>query len=450
MKIADLYGRQLLSTEVPTELLQTAKGLTVRSAMKAEGNWVICNRCGSARPKSACALPGGVYYCAECIQLGRVSTTLSLISASEPNKFKKYDNDVLTWDGNLSDIQAQCSKNILTVFQQRKQHLLWAVTGAGKTEMLFEGLDWALGQGLRVAVASPRIDVCNELFPRFVEAFKNTEIQLLHGRNDSPYKYCQFTVCTTHQLLRFYEAFDVLIIDEVDAFPFAQNEGLLYAAKHAKKREGALLFLTATPGESLLKQIKTGRLGISYLPLRYHGHLLPTIKCKTTPSWKSKLKKEKLPNSLIFQIKLRLKKKIRFLLFVPHVEQLKQVQQILHKQLPGEKIVTVHAADEKRIEKVQMMRQNEINFLITTTILERGVTFPGIDVFVLGADDDVFSSAALVQIAGRVGRKIDRPTGDVIFWCGGYSKNVLEAIKQIRYVNRKGLILLKQRSTSDD
>ena len=97
-----------------------------------------------------------------------------------------------------------------------------------------------------------------------------------------------------------------------------------------------------------------------------------------------------------------------------------------------------------------MMRQNEINFLITTTILERGVTFPGIDVFVLGADDDVFSSAALVQIAGRVGRKIDRPTGDVIFWCGGYSKNVLEAIKQIRYVNRKGLILLKQRSTSDD
>ena len=34
MKIADLYGRQ--STEVPTGYYKRQKGLTVRSAMKAE------------------------------------------------------------------------------------------------------------------------------------------------------------------------------------------------------------------------------------------------------------------------------------------------------------------------------------------------------------------------------------------------------------------------------
>ncbi len=61
------------------------------------------------------------------------------------------------------------------------------------------------------------------------------------------------------------------------------------------------------------------------------------------------------------------------------------------------------------------MRNEELDFLITTTILERGVTFPGIDVIVLKADDEIFSAAALVQIAGRVGRNSDRPTAGSYF-----------------------------------
>ena len=47
-------------------------------------------------------------------------------------------------------------------------------------------------------------------------------------------------------------------------------------------------------------------------------------------------------------------------------------------------------------KKVQRMRDDEYDFLVTTTILERGVTFSEIDVGVIGADDDVFSSSALV------------------------------------------------------
>jgi competence protein ComFA len=84
------------------------------------------------------------------------------------------------------------------------------------------------------------------------------------------------------------------------------------------------------------------------------------------------------------------------------------------------------------------MRDEQINFLVTTSILERGVTFPEIDVLVLGADDAVFSTAALVQIAGRAGRSVSRPTGDVLFWVGSAAKNVTGAQQQIKFVNRKG------------
>ncbi len=76
----------------------------------------------------------------------------------------------------------------------------------------------------------------------------------------------------------------------------------------------------------------------------------------------------------------------------------------------------VHAEDSKREEKVELFRRKEIDILFTTTILERGVTFPAIDVAVLHAGHDVFDEAALVQIAGRAGRSPQDPTGEVLFF----------------------------------
>ncbi|WP_252898313.1 helicase-related protein [Apilactobacillus ozensis] len=84
------------------------------------------------------------------------------------------------------------------------------------------------------------------------------------------------------------------------------------------------------------------------------------------------------------------------------------------------------------------MRENEILFLITTTILERGVTFPGIDVIVFNADHDNFSTSALVQIAGRVGRNSDRPNGNVDFLINCKTRSILNAVKQIKYMNKLG------------
>lgn len=86
-------------------------------------------------------------------------------------------------------------------------------------------------------------------------------------------------------------------------------------------------------------------------------------------------------------------------------------------------------------------------FLITTSILERGVTFPEIDVYVLGADDSVFSSSALVQIAGRAGRAVTRPTGRVIFWVSALSRSVNDARRQISLMNRKGRCLQRELSS---
>ena len=74
--------------------------------------------------------------------------------------------------------------------------------------------------------------------------------------------------------------------------------------------------------------------------------------------------------------------------------------------------------------------------------MERGVTFPEIDVIILGADDEVFSASALVQMAGRARRSQNRPTGSVWFYVGAMSRRVREALYQIAYMNQKGARLL--------
>ncbi|MBA1395338.1 DNA/RNA helicase, partial [Lactobacillus sp. XV13L] len=125
--------------------------------------------------------------------------------------------------------------------------LVHAVTGAGKTEMLFPLVAACLARGGRCCIATPRIDVVNELYPRFQAAFGAVAIGKYHGREFKEPGLEQLTICTTHQLLKFFSAFDLLVIDEADAFPYAGDEQLHFGARSAVRAGGMRVYLTATP-----------------------------------------------------------------------------------------------------------------------------------------------------------------------------------------------------------
>ncbi|OCX48388.1 DNA/RNA helicase [Limosilactobacillus reuteri] len=437
MDLENYYGRRVLVSRY--EVKQS--GIQELPTIRIDAGNIRCYRCNHVTAKSLGALPQGEFYCPHCINLGRVSTLNKFYHVPEPNQFTVIE-PVLTWKGKLSPLQQQASEKISQGMAAHVQQLLWAVTGAGKTEMMFAGIVAAIKRGERIGIASPRVDVCLELFPRLKAAFANCDIALLHGRQELPYHYAQLTICTTHQLLRFYHAFDNLIIDEVDAFPYAANASLLYATKQAIKENGGCLYLTATPGDALLREIKSKRLVVNYLPLRYHGHLLPQIKVRLAFGWRRRLERQKLPPQVIQQLQETLREGHRFLLFVPHIADLALVEAALRHSFTTFRFATVHASNPERLEKVQKMRDGDYDFLVTTSILERGVTFPEIDVYVLGADDPVFSSSALVQIAGRAGRAQSRPTGRVVFWINCNCRQVNQAISQVKYLNRKGQRLI--------
>lgn len=442
MDITQLYGRLVTTHQLSADdIIQL--NLTGENSLIKSGNHVICQRCMFKNNMIDVQLPNGHYYCRNCIGLGRITSCDKLYSLKEPNAFNPPAK-ILTWDGELSSFQKECAQRLIKKVDQRKNHLVWAVTGAGKTEILFPMIEVNLRKRKRIAIASPRIDVCNELFPRIQSAFAKIECLLLHGQSNH-YFYSQLTICTTHQLLKFRHAFDILIIDEVDSFPYVNDASLHTGAENACKSDGVMIFLTATPDETSLKKIRNHQLSIDYLPLRFHQHMLPEVKFLVDKRIR------KIYQTTTFSWKLRkiilkwVRQETPFLIFVPQVDLLNPIFKAIYKVVPNSVVGnTVHANDPKRIEKVQKLRNLEYRFLVTTTILERGVTFKNLDLAVWDANHRNFSQSSLVQIAGRVGRSKERPTGDVYFIVDYYSLKVRRAAVQIKKLNQKAKRLLDE------
>ncbi|EXJ23671.1 ComF operon protein A, DNA transporter ATPase [Alkalibacterium sp. AK22] len=431
-------GRDQLQSELSPDLRdEMPSGLESRPAFVKEGSRYRCGRCGSIcclRQAYPCICKQHCYYCRECIQLGKVRACDRLISLPETGGFKPLEQPVLKWKGILSPQQEEASKDILQTVRQGGTRIVWAVTGAGKTEMLFEAVAEGLAEGKRVCIASPRIDVCLELSPRLQEAFDQVDMTTLYGGSGEVYRRTQLVIATTHQLLRFKEAFDVMIVDEIDAFPYYLNEALYYAAKKALVLGGSQIFLTATPDRQMLKAIRSGRIDATILPARYHKHPLPVPEAR--------LLKGSLGHGLAGSCNasahlLRLlQKKRRCLVFIPTILYMEILLPDFERQFKDWRFAWVHSKDPERKEKIQQMRQGELDFLLTTTILERGVTFADIDVIVVKADHAVYTEAALVQIAGRAGRSSAYPEGEVTFYCEHWTRPIKRSIRQIEAMNR--------------
>ncbi len=394
----------------------------------------LCNRCGS---KVECKLPSGKLYCRACIGLGRANEGDVLVHCQNASQFSKLPNGGMTWNGQLTTLQQKISDNLVLNFKQKKSSLVHAVTGAGKTEMLFQLIAECMKNGKRACIATPRIDVVNELFPRFEAAFAEIEIGKYHGREYQEPNLDQLTICTTHQLLKFYEAFDLLVIDEVDSFPYVGNDQLHFAAKNAVKKDGVRVYLTATPTEDLLEEVKQGKIEILKLNRRFHGGLLPVPREKLfiKPFLN---KKGQIHANLLAEVKKVVRSEHPLLIFVPRIEQIPIYLAALKKKLKDNnvKIVGVHAQDSQRIEKVAAFRERKYDILLTTTILERGVTFKNVWVIIVAADDPIYTAASLVQIAGRVGRAKEDKTGLVLYCYHRYTKNIRSSIKQIKGMNK--------------
>lgn len=418
--------------------------------------WSECLNCGQPCP-----------YCEECLNMGRVRFCSLFVqgirmqgspSASDDtvplgDQLKKHLQE--RWG--LSPAQTEASYAGLDFLASRssaRKHsrqpedntfLIWAVTGAGKTEMIFPLIEYELHRGHRVLIATPRKDVVLELMPRIQAAFPEYSLVMLYGGSPQKWEQGDITLATTHQLLRFHGYFDMAIIDELDAFPYHNNPMLQYAARKALAEQGRTIFLSATPPPPMQKAAARKKLPHVKVPVRYHRHPLPVPNLIRMKSVASCVQKQSLPANLLKELQLSVERGAQLFIFISKIKWVEPLVKLLREAFPNIVIEGTSSMDPFRAEKVILFRQSKIRMLVTTTILERGVTVPRTDVFILNADAELFDEASLVQMAGRAGRSKDDPDGRVFFAAEDRTRSQIGAIRQIKQMNRlamsKGYLL---------
>lgn len=371
-----------------------------------------------------------ITYCLHCILLGRSDSLHPLYGYETKRKSESID---YTLDFELNDIQKRASVRLVAAIKNKHNLMLYAVTGAGKTEITFEGIKYARQHGLNVAFVSPRIDVVKEVYLRLTDAFKGVRIDLMYSGVKSVFSH-MFTVCTVHQLFNCINHYDVIIIDEVDAFPLPEEPLLMETIKRAAADDASIILMTATPTREM-KEL-AGKENIVTIARRYHGFDLavPNIVWHNTNKY---IKKNKIPPRLIQLVDNIIREQRKVLIFFPDIAMMKSLATVMKTKY--RRLESVYSGDGERYEKVQMMRDGELDILLTTTILERGVTFLYLDVIVVDAHR--FDSASLIQICGRVGRKPTDPTGNIWLLTTFNTAGIRQTITAIKEFNKGRAVL---------
>lgn len=377
------------------------------------GNSFVCPRCGNSDPRFL-GHKNGEVYCRKCI---------SFRGEEALEKKGSPKNVVLSLDYRLSKEQETLSKQIIENYDKGIDTLVYAVCGSGKTEISYGIIARSMARGLRVGFALPRRDVVIELYYRLKSAFPHNSIVAVYGGNTTRLEG-DCIILTTHQLYRYPNYFDLLVMDEIDAFPFKGNDVLI--AMYKRSLKGHCVMMSATPSEAVIKEFQGEGHAILELRTRFHKHPIPVPKTITVPSIFQLL-------FVIRRLRVYGKEGKPCLIFVPTVEDAELLFQKLSMFVKGGDYVSSKRRTREAI--ISKFKKGGYSYLVTTAVLERGVTVKGVQVVVYGADDPIYDSAALIQIAGRVGRKKGAEDGDVFFLAKEESKSMRKAIKEIQFCN---------------
>ena len=372
-----------------------------------------CRRCGNKDPSYFYKGHNG-YYCRRCISFNRTLLEEDL----EPADYEIGQNvQDYEFKYALTDRQKTASSNCLKSLENGDV-LLFCVCGAGKTEISVESISAYLAKGLKVCYAIARKEVVIELSYRFKEIFPKANVVAVYGGHHNQI-FGDLIVCTTHQLYRYYKTFDLLILDEVDAFPLKGNETLMNISLNSCK--GRVIFSTATVDDNLKKVLETRKYNTVSLYTRPSGKPLIIPKVLYLHKYISILYLAYLLHSMANQC----------IIFVSNINMCKFLYKIFSHLLS---CTYVYAELQDRRKNILDFKNKKYKYIFATTVLERGITIKDVNVIILNFDN-LFDEANLIQMLGRVGRNYKNPYGEAYILSNHYDKKINSTIKYLKEAN---------------
>ena len=131
----------------------------------------ICPNCGNQDPRYI-GMKNGLPYCRRCLSFQGKHVDCSYVPKAGLKLSLNYP---------LSEKQEEVSSKVLSLLKEGKNVLIHAVTGAGKTELVYHAMELYLKKRKHVGFATPRKDVVIDLAPRIKEVFHEAEVISVYG-----------------------------------------------------------------------------------------------------------------------------------------------------------------------------------------------------------------------------------------------------------------------------
>ena len=378
-------------------------------------NNFVCPIC-SNKDKASIGYLHDKPYCRKCIVFRGENVQSIFLHPKEAKIHLGYS---------LSSEQFDLSNRLIENYRLGIDSLVNAVCGSGKTEICLGVIQYSIQSGLKVGFAVPRRSVCYELYTRFKNIFQKNKVVAVFGGHHND--LIGDIVClTTHQLYRYKNYFDLLIMDEIDAFPFKGNKVLQKMFENSIK--GHFVLLSATPSKKLINEFQKPGKEVLSLFARFHHHELPVPQIKEGNYLKIYY--------ILFQhVHKYISQNKQIFIFVPTIDESIKTARILNTFF--HKGTYINSKSPNREELIEDFREKKMMYLVTTAVLERGITVKDLQVVVFKADHPIYDDASLIQIAGRAGRKKDAPEGEVIFIAETKTEYMVRAIQEISSANEK-------------
>lgn len=335
---------------------------------------------------------------------------------------------------NLTDSQRSAWQEIKADLLSKNKvmnRLLCGDVGSGKTVLALLATYLSSQNHKQSLILAPTEILAQQHFATFKQYLKDIPIILLTAKNSLPKNVPKNAIIiATHAAIfqkeKFTKNLALLIIDE--QHKFGVNQRSFLNSTHPPHT----LTMTATPIPRSISLTLFGNLDLS---------TLKNLPKKRTPVKTFLVPQNKISDCYHWLSADIKKNKTQAFIVCPFIEQSENATTIksakkefeLLKQIFSElKLELIHGKTkiETRNEILTKFKNNKINILVTTPIIEVGIDFPNATTIIIQSAEH-FGLSQLHQLRGRVGR------GTLQSYCYFFTENTSEnALKRLKYLEK--------------
>ena len=97
-------------------------------------------------------------------------------------------------------------------------------------------------------------------------------------------------------------------------------------------------------------------------------------------------------------------------------------------------ITYVYSDLNDRDLNISSFKNKKYQFIVSTTVLERGVTISGIDVIIMDYDN-IFDQSNLIQMLGRINRGVSNNDGKAYILTDSINRKLIDTVRYLKEAN---------------